>query len=420
MSEQIQVTANEDEALERRRASEEGAITDEAIALLRQRIGHPVPHRKAPFEWAAVDVLRNYARGIGDINPFYRDLGHAQSSRWQTLTAHPTFMLYMGVSEETSMSPELLATGRGDPLKGVHAFYAAEEMQWFSPIRAGDRLAIRRGLAAVDDKRSRMGKRAVHEHDESVFRNELGELVGLRRSTLIRVERGKARGEKKYTQLEVPHRYTEDQMREIDADYSREYIRGREPRYWESVNIGDESVPLVRGPYTTTAYICYAEATGPRNDYHRAHSDAYRYRSRHPRAFPLNESGFPDTIARVHWDKEMARRAGLPETYDFGGERVAWMSNVVTNWMGDDAFLRRLRVEMRAFCYVGDTVWLTARVVDKVVEGDDHAVRLELEAVNQRDETIALGTATVLLPSERRPDKPTVPSTVPEGLSPFL
>jgi len=420
MSDQADATLSVDEDLERRRSREEGAITEEALALLRRRIGQPVPYRKAAFEWASVDPLRNYARGIGDVNPFYRDLEHAEASRWGTLTAHPTFMLYMGMSRERELSPQLLATGRGDPLRGVHAFYAAEEMQWFSPIRAGDRLEVRQGLAAVDDKTSSMGKRAIHEHHEGVYRNQADELVGLRRYTLIRMERAKARGGKKHAELQVPQRYTEDQMRAIDEDYAREYIRGPEPRYWESVEIGDVSVPLVRGPYTTTAYICYAEATGPRNDYHRAHSDAYRYRSEHPRAFPLNEHGFPDTIARVHWDKEMATRAGLPETYDFGGERVAWMSNVVTNWMGDDAFLRRLRVEMRAFCYVGDTVWLTARVVDKRVDGDDHAVDLELEAINQRDEQIARGTATVLLPSESCPDEPTVPSVVPDGLSPFL
>lgn len=418
MSEQATMSADED--LEQRRSREEGTITEEALALLRRRIGHPVPHRKAAFEWASVDPLRNYARGIGDVNPFYRDLDHARASRWQSLTAHPTFMLYMGMSRETELSEELLATGRGDPLRGVHAFYGAEEMQWFAPIREGDRLAVRQGLGALDEKTSSMGKRAIHEQHEGVYRNQADELVGLRRYTLIRMERSKARGEKKHAALDVPHHYTEEEMREIDRYYEQEYIRGAEPRYWESVEIGDESIPLVRGPYTTTAYICYAEATGPRNDFHRAHSDAYRYRSEHPRAFPLNAYGFPDTIARVHWDKEMATRAGLPETYDFGGERVAWMSNVVTNWMGDDAFLRRLRVEMRAFCYVGDTVWLTAKVVDKSTDGKDFAVDLELEAVNQRDEQIARGTATVLLPTQTAPDAPTVPSTIPEGLSPFI
>jgi hypothetical protein len=208
-------------------------------------------------------------------------------------------------------------------------------------------------------------------------------------------------------------------MAAIEADYEREYVRGSEPRYWEDVVVGEQSVPLVRGPYTTTAYICYAEASGPRNDFHRAHSEAYQYRKRHPKAFPLNNLGYPDTIARVHWDREMAGRAGLPETYDFGGERVAWLSNVATHWMGDHGFLHHLKVRLIAFCFVGDTVWLTATVNDKRQEAGTNLVDLELAAVNQRSETIASGTATVALPSRSNPSALTAPMPVPDGATIF-
>lgn len=393
------------DALENARDAEESRITDERIAALRQRIGVvSMRDLKPAFEFAAIDTMRNYARGIGDINPFYRDPDYAEKTVWGRFTAHPTFVLYMGVrahaKNEEQGSPR--ASG-GDPLAGVHSFYSGEDIRWFRPIVDGDRFTVRSGVAAADPHTSRMGGRSVHEVREAAFRDQNEELVAVRRKLRVRIDRSKARSQGKNRALDVPHHYSPDELAAIDADYEREYVRGAEPRFWEDVEIGETSVPLVRGPYTTTAYICYAEATGPRNDFHRAHSDAYQYRKRHPKAFPLNDLGYPDTVARVHWDPEMAARAGLPQTYDFGGERVAWMSNIVTHWIGDHGFMHHLSVRLRAFCFVGDTVWLRATVVDKRQENGANFVDLELTATNQRHETIATGTATVALPSAGSP-----------------
>jgi acyl dehydratase len=405
-------------AITNTRRPEEGEITDEIVERKRRRVGLPVPRLDAPFEYITIDNMRNYARGVGDINPFYRDAEYARQTRWGRLLAHPSFIAYTGRSLETTFSDELLATGRGDPLAGVHAFYSGEELEFFRPIGDGDRLTVRSGLASIDVKPSRMGGRSVHEVEESVYRDQNGDLVGVRRQLLIRVERSAAREKQKNQSVAVPHRYTPEDIQRIYADYEREYIRGAAPRYWEDVEIGEPTIPLVKGPYTVTAYICFAEGTGPRNSYHRAHSVAYRYTKDHPRAFPPNELGYPDTVARVHWDREMAHRAGLPETYDFGGERVAWMSHAVTHWMGDDAFLRRLSVRIKAFCFVGDTVWITGEVTNKRSEGGDALVDLEFVATNQRGEQIASSEATVILPL-RDTDRSTVPSTIPDEISVF-
>jgi acyl dehydratase len=382
------------------RRPEEGAITEDRVERLQRRVGRPVPFLEPAFEFAGVDSLRNYARGIGDLNPFYRDPAHARRSRWQSFCAHPTFMLYMGVSDERSLSADLLDTGKGDPLAGVHAFYSGEELEWFRPIEEGDRLTVKGGLGAVAVKPSRMGRSAVHETHEAVYRNQTGDLVGIRRQLLVRVERAAARSERKNLDLDVPHTYMPEELSAIEAEYDGEHIQGSAPRYWEDVGIGEELVPLLKGPYTVTAYICYAEGTGPRNSYHRAHSVAFKYRRDHPRAFPPNEFGVPDTVARVHWDKAMALRAGLPETYDFGGERVAWMSHAATNWIGDDGFLRRLRVRIAAFCFVGDIVRIGGHVSDKRREGPNAVADLQLHAANQRGETVATAIATVILPTK--------------------
>lgn len=401
------------------RRPEEGAITDDRVERLQRRVGRPVPFLEPAFEYAGVDSLRNYARGIGDINPFYRDPDHARQSSWGAFTAHPTFMLYTGVSQEQALSADLLETGKGDPLAGVHAFYSGEDLEWFLPIEEGDRLAVKGGLGSVQVKPSRMGKSAVHETHESVYRNQHGALVGIRRHLLVRVERAAARSERKNLELDVPHAYTPAELEAIEAEYRAEHIQGAAKRYWEDVRPGEPLVPLIKGPYTVTAYICFAEGTGPRNSFHRAHSVAFKYRKEHPRAFPPNDFGIPDTVARVHWDKAMALRAGLPETYDFGGERVAWMSHAATNWMGDDAFLRRLQVRISAFCFVGDTIRIGGEVRDKRVAGGNAIAEVHLDARNQRDESIATALATVILPT-RAGDGGTLPQDAAMAQSAFL
>ena len=75
------------------------------------------------------------------------------------------------------------------------------------------------------------------------------------------------------------------------------------------------------------------------------------------------------------------------------------MGQLMTNWMGDDGFLRRLDVSVRRPNIFGDVSWVRARPVDKRIEDGIHLVELELWVSNQLEETTAKGRATVELPS---------------------
>jgi len=104
----------------------------------------------------------------------------------------------------------------------------------------------------------------------------------------------------------------------------------------------------------------------------------------------------------VHWDSARANDLGLPAPYDYGQMRTCWLTHLVTNWMGDDAWLWRLKVQARGFNFVGDTTVCSGEVVDKRLEGNLHVVELKIQAVNQRGQTTSPGTATVVLPSRAR------------------
>src|SRR5690606_17395325 len=115
-----------------------------------------------------------------------------------------------------------------------------------------------------------------------------------------------------------------------------------------------------------------------------------------------NRYGIPEPPEAVHWDTELARSVGVPEAYDYGPERIAWISTMLTNWIGDHGFLRELYVEVRGFNVIGDLTRCRG-VVDALDSPDATGygqARVQVEAINQRNETTAKGWALVDLPAE--------------------
>jgi acyl dehydratase len=392
-----------------------GRITDEAIAQLRARIGIPEPHPAPPqYTLPTVDTFRNVATAYGDDNPLWCDPAYGPGTRWGRPIAPPALVggdTLIGEDEVTEVAPEHAALMKGDPLRGVHAFYAASGREWWAPLFPDERVFRRNALVAALDKPSEFAGRAVHEWTAQVFRAGSGELLCGQYRLMVRTEREKARERSTNAQVVIAP-YTDEQIAEIEAQYERERPRGAEPRWWEDVGEGDAVGPMVKGPLTVTDIVCWHAGMGMGLYGVKPLRLAYRNRRRIPRFFHRDELNVPDVMQRVHWDPAFARRAGNPTTFDYGRMRETWLIHLCTDWMGDDAWLWKLECEFRRFNYVGDTQWLRGRVVRKyLAAGDRPAVDLSLEAVNQRDELTTPGRATILLPSRehgpvRLPDPP--------------
>jgi hypothetical protein len=91
---------------------------------------------------------------------------------------------------------------------------------------------------------------------------------------------------------------------------------------------------------------------------------------------------------------------GAPGAYDYGPERCSWLTHHMTNWMGDDGFLRRATCKIRRHNPEGDLLFIDGKVTGKRVEGGRHLVDIEQEAHNQDGELSIVGTGTVELPSK--------------------
>lgn len=393
--------------------AERGRITDEGLAALRERIGVPTPHPVPPhYLRPGEDAFRHVAEAYGDDNPLWCDPAYAAKSRWQGSIAPPPLVGGDSlIGEDTYDSAERHPVLKGDPLRGVHAFYAASAREWWAPLLPGRRVFRRNALVGVLDKRSEFAERAIHEWTGQVFGDEDGTVLAGQYRNMVRTERSKSREKDKYHGIEIEP-YTDEQLADIDRQYAAESPRGADTRWWEDVQEGDPVGPLVKGPLTVTDMICWHVGMGMGLYGVKPLRLGWRNRQRIPRFYRPDDLNVPDVQQRVHWDPEWARRTGNPSTYDYGRMRETWLIHLCTDWMGDDAWLWKLDCEFRLFNYVGDTHWMEGRVSRKyLAEGDRPAVDLEISGVNQRGETTVPGHATILLASRehgpvRLPDPP--------------
>jgi len=114
-----------------------------------------------------------------------------------------------------------------------------------------------------------------------------------------------------------------------------------------------------------------------------------------------------------HYDFNLVRARGLPLPFDLGCMRYMMAATLITNWMGDDGYLRRLDARIQRPNYYGDTTWFSGEVVNKYKEtqgGVEYgAVDIKIQGVNQVGDSTTPGTATVYLPSPGRPVQIPVP-----------
>ena len=375
----------------------------------------PEPHPQPPhYVRPGEDAFRHVAQAYGDDNPLFCDPDYAAGTRWKSVIAPPLLVggdTLIGEDEVTEIAADQKALMRGDPLRGVHAFYSGSFHEWWAPLLPGKRIRRRNALVGVGDKESEFAGRAVHEWTAQVFGEEKGPMLAGQYRLMIRTERKEARERSKEKTLTLEP-YSREQIEEIDELYRTESVRGAEPRYFEDVAEGDVLGPIVKGPLTVTDIICWHVGVGMGLYGVKALRLGFENRQRIPRFYHADELGIPDVMQRCHWDPVYAQKAGNPTTYDYGRMRESWLMHLCTNWMGDDAWLWKLDCQFRRFNFIGDTHKMSGRIVRKyLAEGDRPAVDLEIEGRNQRDEVTTPGHASILLPSRehgpvRLPDPP--------------
>jgi len=368
-------------------APEEGKITDQAIADARAMIGLHLRPEGPYLQDATIDTLRNFCNGIGDLNPLYRDTERGRLSRYGSMLAHPMFPMAFGWVGRSRWG-----------LPGVHGFYVGNDWELFRHIRPGDCISAIERVVGVEEKESKFSRRLVMQYVEASYFNQRGELVARALGTCTRHERKAAKEAGKYKDI-TPYQYSDEELAKIEEASLKEEerTRGENVLYWEEVNEGDELPPIVRGPLSLMDTMGFLVATGRGH----THGVVLKAAIKHPGHFFRNPeaSGGIEYTGIGHHRESVAKEVGVPGTYDYGPQRSAWMASLITNWMGDAAFLKRVRTELRMFNTIGDSTWCKGRVIRKYLKDKHALVDIEISGENQREAQNTRGMATVILPS---------------------
>ncbi|MEE8076144.1 MAG: MaoC family dehydratase N-terminal domain-containing protein [Candidatus Binatia bacterium] len=358
------------------------ARIDEFVAKTREMTGKEVREREPWNSEASVDAIRHFVYGTDDGNPLWLDPEYAAKSRYGKLTAPPGFLVSV-------LYPILHGAPMDVPLSSL---IGGLEFEWFLPVLLGDRLRATSRQVDMYEKKSRGGRRLIFVISEVTYWNQDDAVVAKAIGTMIRTTQI---GTELLSDRPI-HRCNEKELEDIDKAMKEEKRTGDKTLYWDDVSVGDEIPSMVRGPLTIGDMVCWNAGLGPS---YKAGRLGYLDLLKSPHAAVSNSViGWKVKFSQQHEDFNLAAQRGMAGPFDNGVMRFAWVSPLVTNWMGDNGFLRKLYVQVRTPNIYGDVTWYRGKVAGKVRDGKS-VVKVQITGVNQAGETTTQGNAEVVLPT---------------------
>ncbi len=369
----------------------EGTITPELMAEMESKKGLKLRVGNAIFnEYATTDNIRKFVNGIGDLNPLYRNAEYAKETRFGTIIAPPSFVFSV-------------LGGVQFGWRGLAGFHSASDMYFYKPIKAGDKITPEEVYLGFEGpKESKFAGKTIFDYFGDTYFNQDGEKVAYIKRLIIRAERKKSRETGKYSKIELPHPWTDEELKSMEEEilaYNRNCIRGKETRYWDDVEVGEELPTLIKGPIGMTDMVS-AVVAGLAPARLTAHEETVEQQRKQPAWFfrdPVTSAWEP--IFAVHYSPDGAKAMGLPYPYDIGIQRHCWQVEALTNWIGDDGWLKRCYAEYRNFVFLSDVLRIKGVVTEKYVdENGDHCVKVKTNAINQRGADAMPGESEIILP----------------------
>lgn len=370
----------------------EGQLTDEMLQKTRKfigkelRIGHSINNEEA----TRMAILK-FAEGIGDTNPLWTDPEYAAQTSYGSIIAPPSwiFSVFSGVQYG---------------FRGVGGFHSASSIEFYLPIFRNDIITPKMICTGIEGPhKSAFAEKTVIECNDNLYTNQRGNLVAKISWEVTHFERSKARKKRKYHNVELPFPWTEEELKRIEEEALAEERSGQDTPSWDEIEIGTELHPLIKGPLTMSDEIAFLIGGGAPIPRIAAHVAALKFYRRHPAwSFRDPTSRGLEPIYAVHYNREAARAQGLPYQYDVGFQRHAWQIHLLTNFVGDEGWVKKSFCEYRRFVYFSDVVRLKGIIKDKFIDNDGECcIKIETNAVNQRGEEVMPGYGIVALPSAK-------------------
>ncbi|MBQ9030524.1 MAG: MaoC family dehydratase N-terminal domain-containing protein [Parasporobacterium sp.] len=322
------------------------------------------------------DMIRLYASALGDFNPLWVNEEYAKQTKWGGIIAPP--MCEVMIAEAAAVPPPL-------EIPGLSYMNGGSTRKYYNPIRPGDEFRAYDTFKAVVDKTNPAKPyRLFITTGEREIINQRDELVLTITSNIMIVARypepGKGQKALDFSQ-EKRRCYTDEELEIFHQSYDEEIQGtnrfGKGKRDWDSVNIGDELVPVYKGPYDYADAVSFFAVTG----FSMAFAKKWYTMRGNLNAFYKNSETNEYTCGpEWHFDDEIARKRGVPFAPIFGTHIEASMLEGVTNWMGDEARVAVVSSQIRKMIFMGDVFICKGKVADKYEEDGKKLVKFELWA----------------------------------------
>jgi hypothetical protein len=349
----------------------------------------PVAHDRA-----SADVLSRVARSVDPWNPLWNEPEYAATTRWGGLIAFPLFprMVCHGGSGWLGVFP------MGPPeVIGTHI---GNDWELLRPIRVGDSLRVYHDKPQVldvtgDDPGAHRKFKVLANHLK--FYNQDDELAAVfKRYFGEEVVPGGTTGGRRGGPLAAyeDHRYTDEELGHIRQLAAGEEIRGARIRYWEDVRRGEQLQPVVMGPLSSWDLMVGLMSVG-------LDLTPLRFCLEQGLGGMLDmETGATEHFLSGHLVDQWAGKYGQPRAVIISSLGEAFIARLVTNWMGDDGWLKTFSWQMGDPILRGDTIIGHGTVTRTYMEGPEHLVELSLwsESMTRRIRCHQT-TAVVSLPS---------------------
>jgi acyl dehydratase len=339
---------------------------------------------------ATEDAIRGFCDSIGDTNPLYRSQDYARKSIYGGLIAPPHFLstisAFSGIGARRKTEPEFTMTG----------FDAGSQVEWYKIIRENDEFIVFDiPTEVVDLTRDHTPIRFLTRGNR-IYKNQRDEVVAVVTGSVIGTVAGSLSNSPGQGTWELPEQrhFSEEEVNEWYQLTEQEEIRGADPRFWEDTDVGD-TLPHTHHVCTMMEYIAFVAGRGRWGNWYL--QMAQRKNMWQNLIDPDN--GLPD-FGGLHLTDTSAQRMGMPMTSCAGGLLFNWLGKLVTNWMGDTGFLKKLGVEYRKPLWRGSMALCKGEVLKKYIENDEHLVNLHISIEDHNGNLmIPNGSATVALPS---------------------
>lgn len=363
---------------------------------------------KVPLVTEEDIVQVNYA--VDPWNPLWALPRYAASSRWGSCIAHPFYSKYYKPREQLPPVPP-----GGDFRRFV---WVGENIEYFQHIRPGDIIRAWQRRSTMDDVTSLDGNglrkfNYVDLDADLINQNDEVVLTEYFCSQLIFFP-----GLPGYPTPQPKYGFTKTELDYLRQLVEGEKIRGAEILYWEDVNVGETITPTVlettsimtglpgplRPNVTSTERAHMPETIGV-NTKKRAMPEYVK-----PWGQPANGPYIPDSDTGLLYstshgypDDRDAHYSGEPHTHLAANQSRVLMTRLITNWMGDDGFLRKFRWRHLYRTPAGDALIARGKVVKKYVENGEHLVDIKTWTDNMRGNVTEVCYATVNLLSKDDP-----------------